>query len=151
MAKLSLEDLRALREERRRSLEMRDTDNKQIQVIVGMGTSGIAAGAKQTLTAFTECLAQYNLSNTSLRQTGSIGLDHAEPVVEVRMPGMPDIIYGRVSPEIAKRIVERHILAKELVDDHVFDRPAPEELPDRAGSGDGGPAAGGETEADHGV
>lgn len=129
MAKLTLEDLRKLREEKKSFLEMRDTENKQIQIIVGMGTSGIAAGAKRTLNAFVECLEQYNLSTVSLRQTGSIGLDHAEPVVEVRMKGMPNIIYGRVSPEVAKQIVEKHILAMELVDDHIFDRPAPDVLP----------------------
>ncbi|NCN05219.1 MAG: (2Fe-2S) ferredoxin domain-containing protein [Spirochaetales bacterium] len=126
MAKLTLDDLRKLREEKRQALEIRETDNKTIQVIVGMGTSGIAAGAKRTLNQFMTCIEQYNLTSVSLRQTGSIGLDHAEPVVEVKMPGMPDIIYGRVDPEVAKLIVERHILGKELVNDHVFDRPAPD-------------------------
>jgi NADP-reducing hydrogenase subunit HndB len=126
MAKLSLEDLRKLREEKRQSLEMRETDNKNVQVIVGMGTSGIAAGAKQTLNALLQLLEEYKLTNVSLRQTGSIGLDHAEPVVEVKMQGMPDIIYGKVTPAVAKQIIERHILAKELVNEHVFDRPAPD-------------------------
>ncbi len=126
MAKLSLDDLRKLRDEKRQALEMRETENKTVQIIVGMGTSGIAAGAKQTLSAFVNYLQEYNLTNVSLRQTGSIGLDHAEPVVEVRMTGMPNIIYGKVDTGVAKQIIERHILGKELVDEHVFDRPAPD-------------------------
>ena len=124
MAKMSLEDLRKLRENQKQAMEMRDTLNKDAQIIVGMGTSGIAAGAKKTLEALFALLAEHGLTNVSLRQAGSIGLDHAEPVVEVRVPGMPDTIYGKVSPEVAKQIVLKHIIGKELVSEHVYDRPA---------------------------
>ncbi|MFP4113644.1 MAG: (2Fe-2S) ferredoxin domain-containing protein [Spirochaetota bacterium] len=124
MAKMSLEDLRKLRDSKRRELDMRDTGNKNIQVIVGMGTSGIAAGAKETLAAFQKELEEQELTNVSLRQTGSLGLDHAEPTVEIRMPEMPRVIYGKVTPEIAAKIVRKHILGKSLINDHIFDRPA---------------------------
>jgi NADP-reducing hydrogenase subunit HndB len=124
MAKMSLDDLRKLRDQKRRELDMRDTDNKSIQIIVGMGTSGIAAGAKETLAAFLKELEEQELTNVSLRQTGSIGLDHAEPTVEIRMPEMPTVIYGKVTPEIASKIVRKHILGKQLINDHIFDRPA---------------------------
>lgn len=124
MAKMTLDDLRKLRDTKRRELDMRDAENKTIQVIVGMGTSGIAAGAKQTLAAFLAELEQHGLANVSLRQTGSLGLDHAEPTVEVRMPDMPDIIYGKVTPEVAEKIVRKHIIGKTLVNDHIYDRPA---------------------------
>jgi len=103
---------------------MRDTTNKTAQVIVGMGTSGIAAGAKDTLSALSKVLEEQGLTWVSLRQSGSIGLDYAEPVVEVRVPGMPDIIYGKVTPGVARDIVLKHIVGGQLVDDHVFDRPA---------------------------
>jgi NADP-reducing hydrogenase subunit HndB len=124
MAKMSLDELRKLREQKRRELEMRDTENKEVEVIVGMGTSGIAAGAKDTLNAFLNELEEHNLSTVAVRQTGSLGLDHAEPTVEVRMPSMPTVIYGRVSEEVARLIVQRHILHGELVNEHVYDRPA---------------------------
>lgn len=124
MAKMSLEDLRKLRDEKRRELDMRDTDNKSIQIIVGMGTSGIAAGAKDTLQAFLTELEEQGLTNVSVRQTGSLGLDHAEPTVEIRMPEMPTIIYGKVTPPVAGKIVRKHILGKQLINDHIFDRPA---------------------------
>ena len=124
MAKLTLDQLKKLREEKRGAMELRATENKTAQVIVGMGTSGIAAGAKETLSAFATELAARGLSNVSLRQAGSIGLDHAEPVVEVRMEGMPDIIYGRVTKDVVKTIIEKHLIGRELVNEHVFDRPA---------------------------
>ena len=124
MAKMSLDDLRKLREQKRGELDMRDAENKNIQVIVGMGTSGIAAGAKDTLAAFLKELEEQGLSNVSLRQTGSLGLDHAEPTVEIRMPEMPTVIYGKVTPPVAAKIVRKHILGKTLINDHIFDRPA---------------------------
>jgi NADP-reducing hydrogenase subunit HndB len=124
MAKMSLSDLRNLRDEKRKELEMRDADNKTVQVIVGMGTSGIAAGAKDTLAAFLSEFEQRGLTSVSLRQTGSLGLDHAEPTVEVRMKNMPTVIYGNVTPKVASRIVDQHILGGSLVDEHIFDRPA---------------------------
>lgn len=124
MAKITLEELRKLREDKRTAMEMRDTLNKKTQVIIGMGTSGIAAGAKEVLSAFAAELEKRKLTTVSLRQAGSIGLDHAEPVVEVRMEGMPDTIYGKVNPEVVVKIIEKHIMGKELVNEHVFDRPA---------------------------
>lgn len=124
MAKMSLEELQRLRQSKQREMSQRETEGKSIEIIVGMGTSGIASGAKLTLDSFLEELSEQNLQDVSVRQTGSLGLDHAEPTVEVRMPGMPDIIYGKVDAETAKRIVRKHILGKTLVNDHIFDRPA---------------------------
>jgi NADP-reducing hydrogenase subunit HndB len=124
MAKMTLEELRKLRNEKKTAIDMRDTANKDAQIIVGMGTSGIAAGAKLALDAFAKELEKRGLTNVSLRQAGSLGLDHAEPTVEVRVPGMPDIIYGKVTAEVALQIVEKHIIGKELVSEHVFDKPA---------------------------
>lgn len=126
MAKMSLEELRKLRDTKRLELNRRKADEKSIEVIVAMGTSGIAAGAKATLQAFIDELNQHGIENAVIRQTGSLGLDHAEPTVEIHMKGMPDTIYGSVTPEVAGEIVDKHIIKKELVDKHVFDRPAPD-------------------------
>ncbi|MFP4010224.1 MAG: (2Fe-2S) ferredoxin domain-containing protein [Spirochaetaceae bacterium] len=126
MAKMSLEDLKKMREQKRRELDTRETEGKSIHIIVGMGTSGIAAGAKETLDAFLDELQNHNVSEVMVRQTGSMGLDHAEPTVEVRMPDMPTVIYGKVDEKVARSIVREHILGKRLIDEHIFDRPAPD-------------------------
>ena len=124
MAKMTLDELRKLREQKRGDIDMRDTGNKNVQIIVGMGTSGIANGAKETLNAFVEILRKEGMTNVAVKQTGGLGLDHAEPTVEVRMAGMPTVIYGRVDAKVAKKIVEEHIQGGKLVDEHVYDRPA---------------------------
>ena len=124
LAKMTLEDLRRMREEKQKAMEMRDSANKDVQVIVGMGTCGIAAGAKDTFTALIDALTEKGLTNVLVRQTGCMGLCHSEPTVEVVAPGMPSVIYGKVDAATAKEIVEKHIVGKELVDSKICDKPS---------------------------
>ena len=124
MAKLTLDDLRRMREEKQKAMEMRDNSNKDVQVIVGMGTCGIAAGAKETFTALIDSLNEKSLTNVLVRQTGCMGLCHSEPTVEVVVPGMPAVIYGHVDAATAKEIVAKHIVGHQLIDDKILDRPS---------------------------
>ena len=124
MAKLTLDDLRRMREEKQKAMEMRDNSNKDVQVIVGMGTCGIAAGAKDTFTALIDALNEKGLTNVLIRQTGCMGLCHSEPTVEVIAPDMPAVIYGKVDAATAKEIVEKHIVGKALIDSKICDRPS---------------------------
>lgn len=89
-----------------------------------MGTCGIAAGAKETMNAFIEELDKRGFSSVIVKQTGCMGACKLEPTVEIIMPDMPNIIYGKVSPKVAKDIVEKHILNKQLLDGHILDKPA---------------------------
>jgi NADP-reducing hydrogenase subunit HndB len=125
MAKMTLEELRKLRDGKKTELRKRDSDDKNIQVIVGMGTCGIAAGAKNTLDAFLAALDEKKLVDDVLvRQTGCMGLCYAEPTVEVLVPGMPTVIYGKVDVAVVKEIVEKHLIGRQLLDNHIQDRPA---------------------------
>lgn len=125
MAKMTLEDLRKLRDQKKQEVDKREVEGKTIQVIVGMGTCGIAAGAKQTFDAIVQALEENKLgSQVVVRQTGCMGLCYVEPTVEVIMPGMPDTIYGTVDAAVGTEIVKKHIVGKTLVDNHIYDRPA---------------------------
>ena len=124
MAKLTLADLRKMRDENQKLMDLRDSSNKDVQVIVGMGTCGIAAGAKDTFTALVDTLAEKGMTNVLIRQTGCMGLCHAEPTVEVLVPGMPTVIYGHVDVATANAIVEKHIVGKELIGDKILEKPS---------------------------
>ena len=125
MAKMTLDELRKLRETTQTDLKRREAEGKEIQVVVGMGTCGIAAGAKATLDAFLKSLDENKLVESVLiRQTGCMGLCHSEPTVEVSVPGMPSVIYGRVDANVVKEIVSKHIIGRQLLDDIILDRPA---------------------------
>ena len=125
MAKMSLDDLRKLRDSKKDDLRKRDADGKEIQVIVGMGTCGIAAGAKATLDAFVSGLDEHKLVDSCLvRQTGCMGMCHSEPSIEVIVPGMPPVIYGNVDEAVAKEIIQKHLIGRELLGEYILDRPA---------------------------
>jgi NADP-reducing hydrogenase subunit HndB len=122
---MTLEELRALRDSKKNDLRKREAEGKDIQVIVGMGTCGIAAGAKDTLDAFIKALDEKDLVDGVLvRQTGCMGLCHSEPTVEVAVPGMPTVIYGNVDAAAAAKIVVKHLIGRELVNNLILDRPA---------------------------
>lgn len=124
MAKMTLEALRALREGKKAEIDRRDTDGKDVHIIIGMGTCGIAAGAKQVLEAFIDEIAAKKIENVTVKQTGCMGLCYVEPTVEVKVPGMPDTIYGKVDADVARKILKDHVVGKKLVSDHIFDRPS---------------------------
>ena len=124
MAKMTLEDLKKLRDEKKKAIDMRESSGKEIEVVVGMATCGIAAGAKLTLEALLTELNNRHMTNVIVRQTGCMGFCYAEPTVEVKMPGMGEIIYGNVNKEIATRIISDHIVNKTLIAEHILNRPA---------------------------
>ena len=122
---MTLDELRKLRDTKKTDIQRREAEGKEIQVIVGMGTCGIAAGAKTTLDSFINALDENKLvDKVVVRQTGCMGLCHSEPTVEVISPGMPNVIYGRVDAAVAKEIVKKHILGRELLDNHILNKPA---------------------------
>jgi NADP-reducing hydrogenase subunit HndB len=124
MAKMTLEELRKLRESKKKEMTQRDGEEKSAKIIIGMGTCGIAAGAKEAFDAFLDELNSHEIKDTKITQTGCMGLCFSEPTVEVDVPGMPRVIYGNVDDKIARRIVREHIIEKSLVSDHIFDKPA---------------------------
>jgi NADP-reducing hydrogenase subunit HndB len=124
MAKLTLDDLRKLRDAKKAEIETRSAEGKEAEIIIGMGTCGIAAGAKSTLDAFIDELGGKGITSVSVKQTGCMGFCANEPTVEIRVPEMPITIYGNVNADIARKIVNDHIIGKKLVSDHVFDKPS---------------------------
>jgi NADP-reducing hydrogenase subunit HndB len=62
MGAMTLEQLRALRAEKRKELSQRDAGKGAYEIIVGMGTCGIAAGAKQTFNAIIDELAKQEIA-----------------------------------------------------------------------------------------
>ena len=124
MAKMTLEELRKLRENKKGELDKRETEGKDIHIIIGMGTCGIAAGAKESLESFLDEIEKHKIENVTVKQTGCMGLCYVEPTVEVKVPGMPDTIYGNVDGDTARLIIKEHVLGGRLVDNHIFDKPA---------------------------
>ncbi len=114
----SLDDLKRIREEALAKRKAKTTSG-QVQITVAMGTCGIAAGARDTMKAILEAIAEKNLEGIIVTQTGCIGLCEREPIVQVTVGDQPKVTYGKVTPEVARRILEEHVLKGQVVQDHV--------------------------------
>lgn len=86
--------------------------NENLRIKVGLGSCGIAAGARKTQAALDEALAAAG-QNIRAERVGCIGLCFAEPLVEV-LDGEKSWFYGRVDEEKAKQIVAGHIVNGEV-------------------------------------
>jgi NADP-reducing hydrogenase subunit HndB len=116
----SLEDLRKIKAESQLQTKARKSNDTQI--IIGMGTCGIAAGAREVMTAVLEELAKRNLNNVSVLQTGCIGMCQKEPLLDVVRPGEDRVTYGPVSPSDVPRIIAEHLVNGNIVEDLVVAR-----------------------------
>jgi NADP-reducing hydrogenase subunit HndB len=110
----SLDDLKKIREEALKKQQLKETSGKT-EVIVGMGTVGIAAGARETLKAIMDMIEDENLSDIIVRQTGNIGMDSFEPIVQIAMSGEDKVTYGKVSPDMARQIIQEHVIGGNIV------------------------------------
>lgn len=104
----SIADLEAIRQKTLSKVNLR-REHEGIRVVVGMSTSGIAAGARELVTAFLSELGKHELLNVVVMQNGGVG-GAGEPVVEVLCPDKEKVTYVNVKPEMVARIVEDHIV-----------------------------------------
>jgi NADP-reducing hydrogenase subunit HndB len=115
----SLEDLKRIREQAQAQIKLR-TQEANTKIIVGMGTCGIAAGARETLMAILDELSKRNIQDVVVTQTGCVGLCEYEPLVNVVKPGQPKITYMKVTPERARQIVASHIVNDQIINEWVL-------------------------------
>ncbi len=116
----SLAELNAIRDKMKSQVNIRkEDDGNQVRVVVGMATCGIAAGARPVLTAFSEGIAEKNISDrVTVTQTGCIGLCQHEPIVEVMEPGKEKVTYVHMTAEKAKEVLDKHLVRGQVVSDY---------------------------------
>lgn len=113
------EELKKIREKARARLQLRSGEVR-VRIVVGMGTSGIAAGARGVLKAILEEVARRNLTDVAVTQTGERGLAAKEPVVEVHEEGRVTV-YGEVDEALARRIVVEHVVNGRPIQDRIIE------------------------------
>ena len=116
----SLEDLRKIKAESQ--LQTKARKSNDTQVIIGMGTCGIAAGAREIMQNVLVELEKRGLKSVSVETTGCIGMCQQEPLLDVIRPGEPRITYGRLTVADVPRIVAEHVVNGNIVEDRVIGR-----------------------------
>jgi NADP-reducing hydrogenase subunit HndB len=115
----SLDDLRKLREQVQRDLTTRTETGTTI--IVGMGTCGIAAGARETMQAVLQELKSRNIE-AHVATVGCIGMCSREPLVDIEQAGKPRVTYGNVTADKVPQLIEEHLIKGGVVDEWVVGR-----------------------------
>lgn len=87
-----------------------------MEVLVGLGTCGIAAGAEHTFRALEGHLGNGGPA-FSLHKTGCNGMCYREPLVEIRHDDGSRFQYGGVSSERVERLVSEHLGEGKVIED----------------------------------
>jgi len=116
----SLEELAAIRDKMKQTVNTREAAHDSTRVVVGMATCGIAAGARPVLNAFTEEVARRDLHGVLVTQTGCIGICQYEPVVEITCPGQEKVTYVKMTPEKVARVVSEHLVGGHPVTEYTI-------------------------------
>ncbi|HKL42393.1 MAG TPA: (2Fe-2S) ferredoxin domain-containing protein [Clostridia bacterium] len=119
----SLDELMNIRKKHEENVSLRDNNNNsQTKLLVGMATCGIASGARETLNELLKEIKAQGLDNVKIVQVGCLGYCHSEPTVEINVPGEDPILYGPVTVDRVKELVERHIINHEIIEELVINQ-----------------------------
>ena len=102
-------DLEKVRDAARERVSLRGGP-KEMQIIVHMGTCGIAAGAREVLNALAMELGEKKIEKVTLRQSGCIGLCDQEPLCTVQDSNGNEYRYGRLTAQKVQDIVRVHVV-----------------------------------------
>ncbi len=114
----SLADLKKMKSDLQSQISIRQkSENPEGRTLIriGMGTSGIASGAKQVMEFLMDELEKRNV-DAIVTQVGDMGYSYADPTVEVTVPGKDPLVFGDVTIKKADDIIEKYIKNGELLD-----------------------------------
>jgi NADP-reducing hydrogenase subunit HndB len=115
----SLEELKRIREEALQKKQMKATSGN-VQVIVAMGTCGIAAGARDTMKSVLNFIETEKISGVTVTQTGCMGRCEEEPIVQVALGDQPKVAYGKVNAQVAEKIMRQHVQNGQPVKENII-------------------------------
>ncbi len=91
--------------------------NNNVQVIVGLGSCGIAAGATRVYKKIEEMQLAGNY-NFILKKTSCIGMCYKEPLVEI-IDENGSYLYGNISEDKAIEIIQSHVLEQTPLHEYI--------------------------------
>lgn len=121
MAKISIEDLKRIKESQRSKMVLREGEYRA-KITVHMGTCGIAAGARDVMSTFRDLVAEKGSADVILTNSGCAGLCAQEPMATVELSDQPPVKYVRLDRDKAIRIFEEHVIGGKPVEDYALAR-----------------------------
>ena len=120
MARLkNIEELKKIRAEAEHDLMVRTQTGTRI--IVGMGTCGIAAGAREVMHAILAELEARKIE-AHVETVGCVGMCAKEPLVDIEQAGKSRIRYANITPENVPRLIEEHLIKGNVIQEWAIGR-----------------------------
>lgn len=119
MPKLKPEDLEKITEKVKRTMLLREGTGRA-KIIVHMGTCGIAAGARNIMTALLKEIEDKDIKDVILTTSSCAGLCSREPMITVEVQNQPPVKYVDLTPEKVREIFAKHILLGEIVKEYAL-------------------------------
>jgi NADP-reducing hydrogenase subunit HndB len=116
MPKLTIDDLKRIKEETTKSTSLRDGE-ANIKITVHMGTCGIAAGAREVMNALMEEMAEADRQDIRVVTSGCMGMCSSEPNVTVESTDAEPIVYQKMDSNRMRQVFRRHVLLGEIQSD----------------------------------
>ena len=116
MAKLTIEDLKKIKEKTAKETSLRE-GAANIKITVHMGTCGIAAGARDVMSALMEEMAAADRQDIRVVASGCMGMCSSEPNVTVEVQDSEPIVYQLMDSNKMRQVFKRHVLLGEVQTD----------------------------------
>jgi NADP-reducing hydrogenase subunit HndB len=113
MAKLTIEDLKKIKEKVHADMALRDGE-RRVKVTVHMGTCGIASGAREVMDTLLQEIEAAKVADVFVTTSGCMGLCSREPLVTVEAVNQDPIKYEYMNPNKMRQVFKRHILDGEI-------------------------------------
>lgn len=119
----TVDELNVIRQEYQHTVAIR-TSNYETRIIVGMGNSGLVAGAREILKAIIKKVKAdglYQDGRVIVTQEARISRAGKNPVVKIVENGVKTAVYQNVTVEKAEEIVDRHIKNGEIIKEYLLE------------------------------
>ncbi len=93
----------------------------KVKITVHMSTCGIAAGARQVMSALVEEISSSDRPDIEVASSPCIGQCKNEPNITVEIGGQDPVIYQKMTADKMRRVFEKHILGGEVQKDYVLE------------------------------
>lgn len=120
MAKLTIEDLKKIKERVEKATTLRVGGEYRAKVTVHMGTCGIASGARKILQTIMKLMEERGITDVLVTTSGCAGMCVHEPMMTVELPNQPPVKYIDLDEEKTKEIFDKHILGGEIVEEYAL-------------------------------
>ncbi|MBW1856835.1 MAG: FAD-dependent oxidoreductase [Deltaproteobacteria bacterium] len=102
---MTIEELQQRAIEKRKAME----ESPRSLIRVGTATCGLAAGAGEVIEAIEKEVATLH-EDVTILHVGCIGCCYAEPLVDIKKPGKPRIMYDNVTPDTVREIIKDYFV-----------------------------------------